>query len=136
MTLACPPRKALENPLAWHYSYAVNAQADGVKHPRVPMVLGLENALPTLFAAYVEAKQAKAYWTDDLLLYWAKMMEHPEVAQLVAQRFDHVGRRIPDTNALQASILSGLKPEGGNLTVVGDDAQSTIRFAQPPCTTS
>jgi DNA helicase-2/ATP-dependent DNA helicase PcrA len=33
-----------------------------------------------------------------------------------------------DTNALQASILLGLKPDGCGLTVVGDDAQSIYSF--------
>ena len=33
-----------------------------------------------------------------------------------------------DTNALQAAILGGLKPDGTGLTVVGDDAQSIYGF--------
>jgi DNA helicase-2/ATP-dependent DNA helicase PcrA len=33
-----------------------------------------------------------------------------------------------DTNALQASILRGLRPDGTGLTVVGDDAQSIYSF--------
>ncbi|RUW64615.1 ATP-dependent helicase, partial [Mesorhizobium sp. M1E.F.Ca.ET.063.01.1.1] len=33
-----------------------------------------------------------------------------------------------DTNRLQASILTALKPDGAGLTVVGDDAQSIYSF--------
>jgi superfamily I DNA/RNA helicase len=33
-----------------------------------------------------------------------------------------------DTNALQASIMHGLKPDGAGLTVVGDDAQAIYGF--------
>ena len=33
-----------------------------------------------------------------------------------------------DTNALQATILLGLKPDGAGLTVVGDDAQAIYGF--------
>jgi DNA helicase-2/ATP-dependent DNA helicase PcrA len=66
---------------------------------------------------------------DDLLLYWAKMMEIPEIASLVARRFDHVlVDEYQDTNALQAGILKQLKPDGKGVTVVGDDAQSIYSF--------
>jgi DNA helicase-2/ATP-dependent DNA helicase PcrA len=44
-------------------------------------------------------------------------------------RFDHVlVDEYQDTNRLQASILTGLKPDGRGLTVVGDDAQSIYSF--------
>src|SRR5436309_1168993 len=57
------------------------------------------------------------------------MMEFPEVAALVARRFDHVlVDEYQDTNRLQAAILLGLKPNGRGLTVVGDDAQSIYSF--------
>jgi DNA helicase-2/ATP-dependent DNA helicase PcrA len=57
------------------------------------------------------------------------MMEVPEIARTVARRFDHVlVDEYQDTNALQASILLGLKPDGRGLTVVGDDAQSIYSF--------
>lgn len=114
------------------YSYAVNAQTD--LHQMLvrafPWCSEWEDALARLFTAYVSAKQAQGVLDyDDLLLYWAKMMEIPEVAQLVARRFDHVlVDEYQDTNALQASILRGLKQDGQGLTVVGDDAQSIYSF--------
>ena len=114
------------------YSFAVNAQTDVRKTliRAFPWCSEWEEALNKLFAAYVEAKQIQGVLDyDDLLLYWAKMMEIPEVAELVARRFDHVlVDEYQDTNALQATILLGLKPDGQGLTVVGDDAQSIYSF--------
>ena len=114
------------------YSHAVNAQAT-VKATLLrafPWCMEWEEALTRLFAGYVQAKQAQSVLDyDDLLLYWAKMMEVPAVAALVARRFDYVlVDEYQDTNALQATILLGLKPDGMGLTVVGDDAQSIYSF--------
>jgi DNA helicase-2/ATP-dependent DNA helicase PcrA len=114
------------------YSHAVNAQST-VKESLVrafPWFTEWDESLTRLFAGYVEAKQAQSVLDyDDLLLYWAKMMEVPAVAQHVARRFDHVlVDEYQDTNALQAAILLGLKPDGAGLTVVGDDAQSIYSF--------
>jgi DNA helicase-2/ATP-dependent DNA helicase PcrA len=86
--------------------------------------------LRRLFDAYVDAKQAQHVLDyDDLLLYWAELMQVPELAADVGALFDHVlVDEYQDTNALQASILRGLKPDGAGLTVVGDDAQSIYGF--------
>jgi DNA helicase-2/ATP-dependent DNA helicase PcrA len=66
---------------------------------------------------------------DDLLLYWSQMMQNGEIARLISGRFDHVlVDEYQDTNALQASILLGLKPDGAGVTVVGDDAQAIYSF--------
>jgi DNA helicase-2/ATP-dependent DNA helicase PcrA len=114
------------------YSHAVNAQAmvKQTLQQAFPWCAEWEDALMRLFAAYVETKQAQNVLDyDDLLLYWAKMMQVPEVAALVARRFDHVlVDEYQDTNPLQAAILLGLKPDGTGLTVVGDDAQSIYSF--------
>jgi superfamily I DNA/RNA helicase len=68
--------------------------------------------LKRLFVGYVKAKQAQAVLDyDDLLLYWSRMMQLDELASLVSSRFDHVlVDKYQDTNALQAAILLGLKP--------------------------
>src|SRR5580700_3536876 len=114
------------------YSHTVNA--------RCPLSETLESAFPwcwewaaelkSLFRAYVEAKQRESVLDyDDLLLYWADMMEEPALARLVGDRFDHVLiDEYQDTNALQAQILLRMKPDGRGLTVVGDDAQSIYSF--------
>ncbi|MBI4290999.1 MAG: ATP-dependent helicase [Betaproteobacteria bacterium] len=114
------------------YSFAVNAQAplEDVLARTFPWCIEWQDSLRRLFAAYVDAKQAQAVLDyDDLLLYWAQMMQIKEIAEFVSSRFDHVlVDEYQDTNALQASILFGLKPQGTGLTVVGDDAQSIYSF--------
>ena len=89
-----------------------------------------EAELRRLFAAYVEAKQQQHVLDyDDLLLYWAQMMQERSIAVDVSDRFDHVlVDEYQDTNRLQASVLLALKPNGRGLTVVGDDAQSIYSF--------
>ena len=114
------------------YSYAVNAERalETVLAESFPWCATWEEALKKLFLAYVEAKQRQAVLDyDDLLLYWAQMMQLSAIAAEVAQRFDHVlVDEYQDTNRLQASILMGLKPDGRGLTVVGDDAQAIYSF--------
>jgi DNA helicase-2/ATP-dependent DNA helicase PcrA len=114
------------------YSFAVNLQAPlaDVLAKAFPWCDAWEAELTRLFAAYVEAKQRQNVLDyDDLLLYWSHMMQVPDLAALVAERFDHVlVDEYQDTNALQAAILMGLKPGGNGLTVVGDDAQAIYSF--------
>jgi DNA helicase II / ATP-dependent DNA helicase PcrA len=114
------------------YSRAVNAEAelDQVLENNFPWCADRKDELKTLFGAYVETKQRQNVLDyDDLLLYWAQMMQVPELAGDIAARFDHVlVDEYQDTNCLQASILFALKPDGRGLTVVGDDAQSIYSF--------
>src|SRR5207237_6676825 len=86
--------------------------------------------LRRLFDAYVEGKQKQHVLDyDDLLLYWAELMKVGALAAEVGALFDAVFvDEYQDTNALQASILRGLCPDGRGLTVVGDDAQSIYSF--------
>jgi len=88
------------------------------------------DALRTLFHAYVIGKQTRNVLDyDDLLLYWQAMMADARLAATLRARFDHVlVDEYQDTNALQAAILLGLKPDGRGLTVVGDEAQSIYSF--------
>ena len=114
------------------YSRAVNAQAPlgEVLGSAFPWCAGWKEALKALFAGYVAAKQAQNVLDyDDLLLYWAQMAAEPEIAAHLAARFDHIlVDEYQDTNRLQASLLTALKPDGKGLTVVGDDAQSIYSF--------
>ena len=114
------------------YSHVVNngvALHDALAQT-FPWCLEWEDQLKRLFGAFVAAKQKQAVLDyDDLLLYWARMMEATELARLAASRFDYVlVDEYQDTNALQASILLALKPDGAGVTVVGDDAQSIYAF--------
>jgi DNA-binding transcriptional LysR family regulator len=114
------------------YSRAINAGAnlDRVLQLQYPWCASFEEDLRRLFEAYVAAKQAQHVLDyDDLLLYWAELMKLPDLASDVGTLFDHVlVDEYQDTNALQAAILLGLKPDGKGLTVVGDDAQSIYSF--------
>jgi DNA helicase II / ATP-dependent DNA helicase PcrA len=114
------------------YSYAVNAQLelDAVLRKMFPWCYEWASELRQLFAAYVAAKQRQSVLDyDDLLLCWEQMMRSPELAADIGGRFDFVlVDEYQDTNALQASILLRLKPDGRGLTVVGDDAQAIFGF--------
>jgi DNA helicase-2/ATP-dependent DNA helicase PcrA len=114
------------------YSRAVNAEAplEEVLASNFPWCAGWEDELKKLFGAYVEAKQRQSVLDyDDLLLYWAQMMQVEHIAHDVSSRFDQIlVDEYQDTNRLQASILLALKPDGKGLTVVGDDAQSIYSF--------
>jgi DNA helicase-2/ATP-dependent DNA helicase PcrA len=114
------------------YSHTVNAccpLTDTLKSA-FPWCAEWEAELKELFRGYIEAKQCDNVLDyDDLLLYWAHMMEEPALARLVGERFDHVlVDEYQDTNALQAQILLRMKPDGRGLAVVGDDAQSIYSF--------
>jgi DNA helicase-2/ATP-dependent DNA helicase PcrA len=114
------------------YSRAVNGEQplEEVLHLNFPWCDMWQEELQALFARYVEAKQQQHVLDyDDLLLYWAHMMQEGAIAADVAARFDHVlVDEYQDTNKLQASVLLALCPNGRGLTVVGDDAQSIYSF--------
>jgi DNA helicase II / ATP-dependent DNA helicase PcrA len=114
------------------YSRAVNASEplDVVLGKQFPWCAAWEEQLSRLFRGYVDAKQTQHVLDyDDLLLYWAEAMGVAELAGEIGALFDHVlVDEYQDTNALQAAILRGLKPNGIGLTVVGDDAQAIYGF--------
>ncbi|MFZ1921011.1 MAG: ATP-dependent helicase, partial [Xanthobacteraceae bacterium] len=114
------------------YSRAVNSETALAEmlDSCFPWCAMWQDELRRLFATYVEAKQAQNVLDyDDLLLYWAHMMQEPSIAREVGARFDHVlVDEYQDTNRLQASVLLALKPNGAGLTVVGDDAQAIYSF--------
>jgi DNA helicase-2/ATP-dependent DNA helicase PcrA len=114
------------------YSRVVNSenQLDDVLSRSFPWCAVWAEQLRKLFAHYVEAKQRQQVLDyDDLLLYWAHMLQEPAIAAEIAGRFDHVlVDEYQDTNALQGRVLLALRPNGAGLTVVGDDAQSIYSF--------
>ncbi|MBX6333562.1 MAG: ATP-dependent helicase, partial [Gemmatimonadaceae bacterium] len=84
-----------------------------------------------IFAAYTARKEERNLVDyDDLLLFWAAMLEgSPELQERLGALYDHVlVDEYQDTNALQARILRGMCRVRNNLTVVGDDAQSIYAF--------
>ena len=114
------------------YSRVVNTQ-DSLRaclESSFPWCLEWNEPLRALFAAFVEAKAARAVLDyDDLLLYWFHLMTEDGLAARVGALFDHVlVDEYQDTNTLQAEILRRLKPDGRGVTVVGDDAQAIYSF--------
>ncbi len=114
------------------YSRTVNSRATLAETlgRHFPWCAAFEEELRGLFASYVEAKQRQSVLDyDDLLLYFAQMMQEPDIAAEVAGRFDHLlVDEYQDTNRLQGEIVLALRPRGRGLTVVGDDAQSIYSF--------
>jgi DNA helicase-2/ATP-dependent DNA helicase PcrA len=67
---------------------------------------------------------------DDLLLFFKILLsEHPGPAGELTARFEHVlVDEYQDTSLLQGQIVDACASRHGNLTVVGDDAQSIYSF--------
>ena len=114
------------------YSRVVNSREplDQVLQSTFPWCCEWEAELKRLFGAYVDAKQEQNVLDyDDLLLFWAEMASDPELGPEIGARFDHVlVDEYQDTNRLQAAIITGMKPDGQGVMVVGDDAQSIYSF--------
>ena len=115
------------------YSRVVNTQEPlrACLETRFPWCLEWEEPLRALFAAYVDAKAARAVLDyDDLLLYWFHLMGDASLARARRRRCSitcwSTSTRTP--TALQAEILRLLKPDGRGVTVVGDDAQAIYWF--------
>ncbi len=83
-----------------------------------------------LFRAYVAGKRRSAQLDfDDLLLYWRAALGDERLGPEIAAMFDHVlVDEYQDVNELQVDIVKRLRPGGGGLTVVGDDAQAVYGF--------
>jgi DNA helicase II / ATP-dependent DNA helicase PcrA len=122
------------------YSRKVNAQLTlktALKR-HYPWAIDFEAELRALFVGYVAAKQKQGVLDfDDLLFFWDELLRNPgddcadpsSLANIIGGRFDHIlVDEFQDTNALQASILRHLKPDGRGLTFVGDDAQAIYGF--------
>jgi len=114
------------------YSRVVNSRdpLDQVLQAFFPWCSEWEAQLKTLFGAYVDAKQEQNVLDyDDLLLFWAEMAADPVLGAELGGWFDHVlVDEYQDTNRLQAAIITGMKPDGKGVMVVGDDAQSIYSF--------
>ncbi len=94
-----------------------------------------EEWLPQIEAAAasyaIRKKAANCMDYDDLLGQWARLLvEFPEQRALQARMFKHLLiDEMQDTNRVQAGLVETIAREGaGNLTAVGDDAQSIYKF--------
>ncbi|MGH7693331.1 MAG: ATP-dependent helicase, partial [Gemmatimonadaceae bacterium] len=83
-----------------------------------------------IYADYIQRKAARNLVDyDDLLLFWALMLEAPSLGDSLSGLYDHLlVDEYQDTNILQARILRGMCRTHCNVTVVGDDAQSIYSF--------
>ena len=83
-----------------------------------------------VFADYVQRKASRNLVDyDDLLLFFAGMLEAEPLGSMIRARHDHIlVDEYQDTNVLQSRILRGLAGTHANVTVVGDDAQSIYAF--------
>ncbi|MBW2731340.1 MAG: ATP-dependent helicase [Deltaproteobacteria bacterium] len=96
-----------------------------------PRFLGLEEAIGRIIERYAARKhQLGLVDYDDLLLHFrALLRDHPAAAEPLKERFQHVlVDEYQDTNKLQGEIVDLCAQTHGNLTVVGDDAQSIYSF--------
>ncbi len=113
-----------------------------------PQFVEHEEAFARVYADYTRRKQERNLVDyDDLLLFWAMLVGDEEgeagsaphegsaavrpgpLAAKIAGLYDHVlVDEYQDTNVLQARILQGMARPHGNITVVGDDAQSIYSF--------
>ncbi len=113
------------------YSRMVNAQEPlgRVLDERFPWCSEHGDALRELFSGYTERKREHQVLDyDDLLLYWRALLQSPAAGAVTAM-FDHVlVDEFQDTNRVQGDILFSLVGAGGNVTVVGDDAQAIYSF--------
>jgi DNA helicase-2/ATP-dependent DNA helicase PcrA len=112
--------------------------ASRVANSEQPLATAVADAFPWVAAdtdrvrrallAYLARKRAQALLDfDDLLLCWRALGVLD--AGLVSGLFDEVlVDEYQDTNPLQADIVAQLRPDGGGLAVVGDDAQAIYSF--------
>src|SRR3546814_4014032 len=66
---------------------------------------------------------------DDILIYFAALLEDETIGKLIRQRWSHVMvDEYQDTNAIQLEIVYGLAGEQENIFIVGDPSQSIYGF--------
>lgn len=117
------------------YSRHVNTEfpVGAILREEYPRFVEFEDDFARVFADYTERKLARNLVDyDDLLLFWAMLVESPAASGLadqIAGLYSHIlVDEYQDTNLLQARILKGMCHAHRNITVVGDDAQSIYAF--------
>ena len=115
-------------------SFALNTRQSlgDVAAAQSPGLLEWLPRVQNVAAAYSRRKQAANCMDyDDLLTQWLRLLrEFPEQLEQQAGMFRHILiDEMQDTNAIQVEIVETIASSGvGNLTAVGDDAQSIYRF--------
>jgi len=95
-----------------------------------PWCVPFTGQLAGLFRGYTAHKRARHLLDfDDLLLLWQAALADPAAGPVLRSMFDAVlVDEYQDVNAVQASIVRLLQPDGKQLTCVGDDAQAIYGF--------
>ena len=95
-----------------------------------PWCVPFISQLAGLFRGYTARKRARHLLDfDDLLLLWQAALADPVAGPVLRGMFDAVlVDEYQDVNAVQASIIRLLQPDGKQLTCVGDDAQAIYGF--------
>jgi DNA helicase II / ATP-dependent DNA helicase PcrA len=95
-----------------------------------PWCVPFTSELAGLFRAYTARKRARHLVDfDDLLLLWEAALADRTAGPVLRSMFDAVlVDEYQDVNAVQASIVRLLQPDGKQLTCVGDDAQAIYGF--------
>jgi DNA helicase II / ATP-dependent DNA helicase PcrA len=96
-----------------------------------PEMSALGGSVDTLASDYAERKRALGAMDFDDLLWQLRQLlrENPAVAELYADRFEHVlVDEYQDTSKLQGDLVDLLAARHKNLMVVGDDFQSIYSF--------
>ncbi|HEU5184529.1 MAG TPA: ATP-dependent helicase [Gemmatimonadaceae bacterium] len=124
-----PKKETLHHVYSRHVNTGI--AIDDIVADEYPQFLDYRDDLTRIYADYTSRKEERNLVDyDDLLLFWAAMAESgTELAARIAGLYDHVlVDEYQDTNLLQARILLGMARGHGNITVVGDDAQSIYAF--------
>ena len=95
-----------------------------------PWCVPFTGQLAGLFRAYTARKRARHLVDfDDLLLLWQAALADQAAGPVLRGMFDAIlVDEYQDVNAVQASIVRLLQPDGKQLTCVGDDAQAIYGF--------
>ena len=95
-----------------------------------PQYASHQETLAELFAAFADTKRRYGLMDyDDLLARTLELLQLDDVRAAVAGRVRHVlVDEYQDVNRLQADLVAAFASVWGNVTAVGDDAQSIYRF--------
>jgi DNA helicase-2/ATP-dependent DNA helicase PcrA len=114
------------------YAFNVGRPLAEVIAERSPELATWTEAIEAAAAAYARRKRsANSLDYDDLLGQWSRLIaEHPEIRAQQGRMFREIlVDEMQDTNRVQIELVEAIARAGpGNLTAVGDDAQSIYRF--------
>lgn len=97
---------------------------------KCPDYLDFANEIEAVQRAYTEYKLNRGMLDyDDILIYFAALLEDETIGRLVRKRWSHVMvDEYQDTNAIQLDIIYGLAGEAQNIFIVGDPGQAIYGF--------